>query len=163
VREDFEAALRRVFDAEVPHVAALGISVEAFDGRCVVMRLPYGEELVGNPETGVLFGGAVSTLIDTACGMGVIAALETPRIVVTLDLRIDYLRPALSGRDLMVRAECYHVTRHVAFSRALAYHDDRERPVASAQGSFILARDSTRETSGLQPGAVPRDGGGDGR
>ncbi|WP_455373077.1 PaaI family thioesterase [Limibacillus halophilus] len=137
--EAFRAILQAVFGGEVPHVKALGITVEDFEGPELLMRLPYAVELVGDPDSGVLHGGAVTTLIDSACGLGVIAALETPRPVATLDLRIDYLRPAEAGRDLYCRAACYRVTRQVAFARASAFHlGEEEEPVAAALGSFML-------------------------
>ena len=138
--EAFRAILRQVFGGDIPHVEALGIFVEAFEGPRILMRLPYREELVGDPESGVLHGGAVTTLIDSACGLGVVAALDKPRPVATLDLRIDYLKPAEAGRDLLCRAECYRVAHQVAFARASAFHEGAEdAPVAAALGSFMLS------------------------
>jgi len=105
-----------------------------------LMRLPYRADLVGDPVNGVLAGGAITALLDGACGMAVMAALVRPAAVATLDLRIDYLRPATAGRDVVARAECYRLTRHVAFARAIAYHDVPTDPVASAAGAFMLTR-----------------------
>jgi uncharacterized protein (TIGR00369 family) len=138
--EAFRAILMAVFGGEVPHVKALGITVEDYEGRAILMRLPYRDALVGDPASGVLHGGAVTTLIDSACGLGVVAALDQPRPVATLDLRIDYLKPAEAGRDLYCRAECYRVAHQVAFARASAFHLGEEAaPVAAALGSFMLS------------------------
>lgn len=138
--EALQAILQSVFGQGIPHVEALGIRVEAFSGPGLVMRLPFRPELAGDPASGVLYGGAVTTLIDSACGLGVVAALEQPRPVATLDLRIDYLKPALAGRDLLCRAECYRITQQVAFSRATAFtQGEEDRPVAAALGSFMLS------------------------
>ena len=60
--------------------------------------MPYDAKLVGNPETGVLHGGAITALLDGASGAAVFAALVDIVPIATLDLRIDYLRPAESGR-----------------------------------------------------------------
>jgi uncharacterized protein (TIGR00369 family) len=137
--EAFHAVMRSVFGGVVPYVQALGITVEDFEDRTVLMRLPYDESLVGDPDSGVLHGGAVTTLIDSACGLGVIAALEKPRPVATLDLRIDYLKPAEAGRDLFCRSVCYRVAQQVAFARATAFHlGEEDAPVAAALGSFML-------------------------
>jgi uncharacterized protein (TIGR00369 family) len=105
------------------------------------MRLPYAEKLVGNPETGVLHGGAVTTLIDATCGISVFMKMARMARIATLDLRIDYLHPATPGKELLAHAECYKLTRAVAFVRALAHHGDPENPVASAQGTFIIVED----------------------
>ncbi|HEX5750878.1 MAG TPA: PaaI family thioesterase [Archangium sp.] len=125
----------------VPHNHELGLSVVDLGVSEATMRLPYAEKLVGNPETGVLHGGAVTTLIDATCGLSVFMKMARMARIATLDLRIDYLHPATPGKDLLARAECYKLTRAVAFVRALAHHGDASNPVASAQGTFIIVED----------------------
>ena len=116
-------------------VAVLGAVA---DGDRIILRLPYSDKLVGNPEDGVLHGGVVTTLMDSVCGLAVITAPETPRRIVTLDLRIDYLRPATPHHDLFARAEVYKLARDIAFVRATAYQDDLQDLVASATGTFMF-------------------------
>lgn len=125
----------------VPHNHALGLSVVDLGQADATLRLPYSDKLVGNPETGVLHGGAVTTLIDATCGIAVYMKMARMVRIATLDLRIDYLHPATPGKDLLARAECYKLTRAVAFVRALAHHGDPDNPVASAQGTFIIVED----------------------
>jgi uncharacterized protein (TIGR00369 family) len=115
--------LRHAFDELVPHNKALGLRVElADDGEAVTMRLPYDPRLVGDPEHGTLHGGAITAMMDACCGLAVFLELDEPKPVATLDLRIDYLRRAAAGRDVLARAEVHRITTHVAFVRALAYH-----------------------------------------
>ena len=143
--QSFDASLlREAFTVAIPHVAELGIEMLSVAPGRAVMRLPYQARLVGNPETGVLHGGAVTTLIDTVCGLSVMAVLDVPRRIATIDLRIDYLRPARPGDDLMAEAECYKVTRLVAFTRCVAYQGSRDTPVASASGTFMVHRGDGR-------------------
>jgi acyl-coenzyme A thioesterase PaaI-like protein len=58
--------------------------------------------------------------------------------IATLDLRIDYLRAGDAGRDVVCRASCYKLTRNVAFTRAVAYHDDEADPIATSMGTFMI-------------------------
>ncbi|MFY2560677.1 PaaI family thioesterase [Corallococcus terminator] len=121
----------------VPHNHALGLKLLDIGDAEATVELPYADFLVGNPETGVIAGGAVTTLIDAACGSAVILKLGRIQPLVTLDLRIDYLRPARPHVPLIAVAECYRSTRQVAFVRALVHQGDKSNPVASAQGTFM--------------------------
>ncbi len=123
----------------VPQLAALGAEIVALEPARAIMRLPYAEHLVAYRESGVLAGGAVFTLMDSVMGAAVFSALDRPLPVATLDLRIDYLKPAQKGVELLARAECYRVTHHVAFVRGSAYHAP-EDAVAQAVGTFIIDR-----------------------
>lgn len=121
-----------------PHCGYMGMEmVEA--GPCfATIRLPYKPELVGDPQRGVVFGGVITTLIDHTCGLSVFCSLEEMRAIATLDLRIDYLRAAEPGLDLIGHAECYKRTTNVAFVRATAYDRDRDDPFASCVATFML-------------------------
>jgi uncharacterized protein (TIGR00369 family) len=128
----------------VPHNRALGIRFVAVTPDSLTLALPYDEKLVGNPLTGVLHGGAITALLDAACGAAVFVKVGRPMPVATLDLRIDYLRPATPAKEVLGRAECFRVTQNVAFVRCHAFHADREDElVAVANGTFTLFRGSS--------------------
>ena len=111
--------------------------VEAGPGTAVV-TLPYHEELIGDPARGVVFGGVITTLIDQASGLAVACAMEELAAIATIDLRVDYLRAAAPGLDLHARAECYKLTRHVAFVRATAWERSPDDPFAGCLGTFMV-------------------------
>lgn len=125
--------------AGAAHTHALGFVYDSLDGDRVRIRAPWREDLVGDPETGVLSGGLVTTLLDHVGGLAVWIALGQFEPVATLDLRVDYMRPAAARRDLVAEARCYRLTRSVAFVRAWAFEDSPDDPVAAAQSAYILS------------------------
>ena len=124
--------------AGMPHGNEIGMRLHRSAKGHAHLSVPYSEQLVGDPDTGVLHGGVVTALLDTACGSAVLSVSGKPMVTATLDLRIDYMRPATVGQTVHARAECYRMTRSIAFARAVAYHTDPDDPIASAAGSFIV-------------------------
>lgn len=119
------------------HCQLLGMSVEHADEKGLVLRLPYSESIIGNPVTGVVHGGAITTLMDTCCGISTVCFLPDFEICPTLDLRIDYMHPAEPGKDIFGFAECYRLSPTVIFTRGIAYQDDRNEPIAHVVGTFM--------------------------
>lgn len=116
----------------------MGMTLDVLERGRARMTLPYRADLVGDPVSGVLHGGAVTVLMDSTCGAAVFMALDKPDAIATLDLRIDYLRAAEPGRDVVATAECYHLGRNVAFVRGTAHHGDPDQLIAACAGSFMI-------------------------
>jgi uncharacterized protein (TIGR00369 family) len=138
-----------------PQSRALGLELVSTSPE-VVLRIPYRADLVGEPDTGVLAGGVVTTILDMACGWATVAALSDPTSIATLDLRIDYMRPAEPGLDILASASCYKLTRSIAFVRALAYDRSPDDPVAAAQAAFMLDSNAGRPPGANLAPAAPR-------
>ena len=130
-----------------PHFNALGLELMELKKDACVMRLVQREELLGDSERGILHGGVITTLLDSVAGAAGFSGMEPGHTLATLDLRIDYMRPAEKGRDILAEAECYHITRNVAFTHAWAYHESRDKVIATAAGTFAL-NDISRWASG---------------
>ena len=136
--------MTRMMALTSPHMRQLGIRFLSADKGVVVGMLPYRDDLVGDPQSGVLHGGVVTTLLDSTAGASVMTMLLVPGPIATLDLRIDYLRPSTPRAPLYARVECYTVTRHVAFTRGIAYNTDERDAVASMAATFMLQTQAVR-------------------
>ena len=124
----------------VGHGRALGLDYSSSGDSWMELSLPWREQLVGVPESGILASGAIVSLIDTASGGSVWVTLGRFVPIVTLDLRIDYMRPAVKDETVVARCECTKITRRVAFVRGVAHGGDPARPIAHSAATFMLAR-----------------------
>lgn len=122
----------------VGHGQALGLRFRGTEGKHIELELPWREELVGKPESGILASGAIISLMDTCSGASVWMALGRFQPIVTIDLRLDYYRPALKGETVIARCHCDKLTRQIGFVSGIAHTGDPDRPVARATGSFML-------------------------
>lgn len=114
---------------------ALGITVTSARENELILELPYSEGIVGNPDTQVIHGGAITTLMDTTAGAAVICAMPEFELCPTLDLRVDYMRSARPGQPVYARASCYRVTNNILFMRCEAYQVDRT--IAHCVATFV--------------------------
>ncbi len=137
-----------------PHGQAIGIVMVEDDLPRAQLRVPYAAHLVGDPDSGVIHGGVITAALDNASGQAVRkhAAWRADMGMATLDLRIDYMKPATPQLDLVVEAECYKMTSSVAFVRGVAFHEDPLDPVATSVGTFMLGTPSTPRVSEADPG-----------
>jgi uncharacterized protein (TIGR00369 family) len=129
---------------ETPHLKALG--VEFVSGRMGRgrLRIPWREDLVGDPDTGVIAGGVVTALLDHVGGVAIRSAQREGFMVATLDLRIDYMRPAAPRAGVTAEAHAYKITRTAVFVRAHAWDEDPDDPIATAQTVFVRSNPGRR-------------------
>jgi uncharacterized protein (TIGR00369 family) len=102
------------------------------------LAIDYDEKLVGDPSTGVLASGPILALMDMATSMSIWIKQQRFRAQATLDLRVDYIRPATAGKAVIGRGECYRITRSVAFIRGQAHDGDPDDPVAHVAGTYMF-------------------------
>jgi uncharacterized protein (TIGR00369 family) len=120
------------------HNGILGIRHRAHgDGWCE-LELPYADKLVGDPETGILASGPIFTMMDMVTSMSIWLKTKSFQPQATLDLRVDYLRPAKPGNTVVGYGECVHLTRSVAFVRGSAHDGDPDKPIAHVAGTYFF-------------------------
>jgi uncharacterized protein (TIGR00369 family) len=138
-----ESSTENFIRTHVPNLAhckKLNISVESVGEQSVVLKLPYSEQIIGNPETKVIHGGALTTLLDTACGFASVASIFNNAGILcpTLDLRIDYMHSATPKKSVIGRAETYRIANNIIFVRGMAFHQDSEEsPIAYCTATFM--------------------------
>jgi uncharacterized protein (TIGR00369 family) len=143
----FERAVR--FVSAIRHCQVLGLRVVSADAKGMTLVLPYSPQIVGNPQTGVIHGGALTSLMDSACGVSTLCVLPEFEVCPTLDLRIDYMHPAEPHKDVYGFAECYRVTSDIIFTRGVAYQDDPQQPIAHVVGTFMRLGKGVKGSQGF--------------
>lgn len=101
----------------------------------VVTMMPYDAKLIGDPESGVVHGGCITTLMDSTCGFMAFSCLPEFEACPTLDLRMEYLRAARPDQPIYARAYCYHTTANILFLRCEAYQEEEQ--IAYCTASFM--------------------------
>ena len=124
------------FFMNLPFSKYLGLKLERLGNGKAVMTIPYHKNLIGDPKTGILHGGVITTLLDSCCGAAVMTAGNPKTSTATIDLRLDYMRPAEPKSIITAEAMCFKVTNSVIFVRANAHDGTKETPIATATGAF---------------------------
>lgn len=151
----FEQLAKAIGERRSLYGRASGLRIDRAERGEAWSSLPYQSVFVGDIETGVLHGGVVTAMLDESCGMAVQLALDGGRAIATLDLRIDYQKPAKPGLDIKAHAICYHVTRSIAFVRATAYQETEQDSVATATACFMIGANRTNMLRDRQAYEVP--------
>jgi len=127
----------RFLNSRLGHGGAIGIGYRAHGPDWAELELPYDERLIGNIDTGVIASGPILSMMDMATSLAVWLRADAFVAHATLDLRVDYLRPATPGKTVIGRGECYRLTRSIAFVRGQAHDGDPSDPLAHVAGTFM--------------------------
>ncbi|MFQ5829152.1 MAG: PaaI family thioesterase [Candidatus Methylomirabilia bacterium] len=117
-----------------PLAALLGIERGSIEnGRCCLELTVRADHM--NPD-GVVHGGVVYSLVDSAMGGALTSRLETSERCATLEIKINYLA-ACSGGKLRAEAWVVNHTKRIGVLEARV-HGDGDQLVALATGSFYI-------------------------
>ncbi len=139
--DGFDPALIMRLISQFGHGGHLGMEYADHTKEWVELSLDWRADLVGDPESGVLASSAIISLMDNATSLSIWNRLGEFRPQVTMDLRLDYLRPSPKGAKVFGRGECYHLTHSMAFVRGIAHNGNIDEPLAHATGTFIRIGD----------------------
>ncbi|CAN5384173.1 hypothetical protein BH09PSE3_BH09PSE3_18810 [soil metagenome] len=134
----FDPAQLASLITQTSHNKLIGVTYRGHGEDWVELDFPYSEELIGDPATGILASGPIFSLMDIASSMAVWLTSKRFRPVATVDMRVDYLRPATPGKAVVGRGQCYRLTRNIAFVRGEAHDGDATKPIAHVAGTFMF-------------------------
>lgn len=147
---EFIVGLTEIFEEKITFNRELGLKITAVRPSDVAARLAMRPQLVGHYAYNRLHGGVISACLDAVGGLAVMAALgakhmdETPaqrlqRFVRlgTIDLRVDYLRPAI-GAGFTLSANVLRLGSRVATTR-MEFLGPQNELLALGTGSYIVS------------------------
>lgn len=120
----------------IPHCKTLNMQVESVTEQDLVLSLDAEERFAGNAVDGLIHGGLLTVLMDTACGSAAILGLPEPEVCPTVDLRMDHYRAARVGQKIFCRATVTHLARQIVFTEGLIWQQP-DRPIAKGTGTFM--------------------------
>jgi len=134
----------RDFFERIPFNRLLGIEVRELSAERVVFCVPFREELIGDGQRRALHGGVLSASADACGGAAVWAAIGPEDRVSTIDLRVDYLRPA-RPEDIMVEGVVLRVGNRVGVASIRVFHaSSPAETVADCKGVYSVKRAEER-------------------
>ncbi|WP_397409902.1 thioesterase family protein [Polaromonas sp.] len=147
---EFIAALKTLFEEKIVFNQALGLKVVSVRPDGVVGRIDMQPSLVGHYAYNRIHGGVVSAGLDAMAGLAIMAAIgarhmdESPAQRMqrfsklgTIDLRVDYLRPAI-GEFFELRAEVLRLGSRVASTR-MAFLGADGQLLSTGAGAYIVS------------------------
>lgn len=147
---DFIAALSEIFERKIVFNQVLGLRITSLRPECVRGAIEMKPDLVGHFAHDRLHGGVISAGLDAMGGLATMAAIgarhmdEAPEQRLhrfgklgTIDLRIDYLRPA-AGKSFELRAEVLRLGSRVANTR-MQFLGPEGRLLATGAAAYIIA------------------------
>lgn len=136
-----------------PYAELLGLSVETGEDGAPLLVMPFANVLVGRP--GFLHGGAIGGLLEMAAIVALQHALEAEGggRIKPINVTVDYMR---GGREkpTQARGTVTRLGTRVANVEAIAWQDDRARPIAAARMNYLIVRDQGTSTVSTATGSV---------
>ncbi len=147
---EFIASLREIFEQHIPFNQLLGLKVTELMPERVSGRVDMRPELIGHYTHQRLHGGVISATLDAMGGVAVMAAIGARHMdepparrlqrfakLGTIDLRIDYLRPAV-GEHFIARAEVMRLGSRVASTR-MEFCDAQGKLLSTGSAAYIVS------------------------
>ena len=122
-----------------PYARFLGVRTEQVDGELLFI-MPFGERVTGRP--GYLHGGAIAGLLEFAAFTTLARALgDEGATMKPVTVTVDYMRGGSEKLgDTYADAVVERLGNRIANVEALAWQQDRAKPIAAARINFLIER-----------------------
>ncbi len=112
--------IKKILYEKIPYYSTLGLELQEIGNGKASFALPLREELMQN---GMVHGGALASLIDSSCACAAISLIYPNGYITTIDLQVEFLKPASKGR-LLSRAKCIKSGKNIFFCKAKIWNSD---------------------------------------
>lgn len=126
------------FPSVFPHCADLGLALTKRGSNTVQIQLAPRPEFQAHAELDIFHSSVLTSAADTTAGLSVMASLPQMAPLATLDLHVDYLKPASIKHNIVIDTECFKRTQNVAFVRGVVWQQQADNVVANITASFML-------------------------
>jgi len=147
---EFTELLRVMFEERIVFNRVLGLRISSFDPTRAQARFEMRDELIGHFLTRRLHGGVISAVLDAMGGFAVMLAIGARHLddtvearlarfakLGTIDLRVDYLRPA-TGPYFIATAQAIRLGSRVATTR-MELHDSENQLVSAGVAAYMVS------------------------
>jgi uncharacterized protein (TIGR00369 family) len=130
----------RFMEREIPFNEHMGVEVVEIRPGYASLKVQYKDQLLGDAKRPALHGGVISALVDACGGLAVWSNFTLSERIATIDLRVDFLRPA--GKDRLTAESFVRLLgNRVGNVSTLVYSgEDRQRPVAEGRSVYNIRR-----------------------
>ena len=147
---EFVAGLKDIFEKKILFNQVLGLKITSLKPERVIGHIDMKQDLVGHYTYNRIHGGVISAGLDAMAGLAVMAAIgarhmDEPPLqrlqrfskLGTIDLRVDYLRPAISERFELC-AEVLRLGSRVASTR-MEFYDADGKLLSTGAGAYMIS------------------------
>jgi uncharacterized protein (TIGR00369 family) len=129
-----------IFEKQIPANKLLGLKVISISAQKTEVFVPFKPEFIGDYRQGFWHGGILASIADAAGGLAGFITLSSPEDKInTIDMRIDYLTPAIL-EDINVSVKLIKVGKRILNADVVLYQSNIYKPVAVARCAYSILR-----------------------